>query len=75
MLDENISTQMSSIVDINTHVLTSSPITHMSSGEWRERKASGRGNRLHILIIRIHFYTLTYSLYVAYHKHIFVSKL
>ena len=34
VLDESISMQMSSIVDINTHVLTSSPITHMSSGEW-----------------------------------------
>ena len=55
VLDNNTSTHMSSIVDINTHVLTSSPITNMSGGKWRERKAGGLGNRLPSLIIRSHF--------------------
>ena len=41
---------MSPIVDINTKVLTSSPIVHMSGGERWERKASGRGNGLPRLI-------------------------
>ena len=34
VLDDDTSTHMSSIVDINKHVLTSSPITHMSGGVW-----------------------------------------
>ena len=55
VLDGDTSTHMSSIVDINKHVLTSSSITHMSDREWRERKTSGRGNRLPSLIIRSHF--------------------
>ena len=63
----NTSTHMSTIVDTNTKVSTSSPITHMSGGEWWERKASGRGNRLPSLIIHSHFlHTLTYNIYVVF---------
>ena len=34
VLDDNTSTHISSIVDINTSVLTSSTITDMSGGMW-----------------------------------------